>query len=281
MGQDGYTAVVSEAAEAVRSVIREALDRSAQDQDADWSALAAAGMLALAVPEVQGGEGLGLAEIGVLLRETGARAVHLPVWETLCCGALVLAAAGTDAQRDELLPGVASGDTLLTPAIREAGAGIPVTPATTYADGAVTGRKIGVTYADRAARLLVSATRDGEAVVALVDPRGPGVTLEPSTTSSRTTEHTVVLDGAPADLLTGAAAARLLREHAIAGLCLTAAGVVGGARDLTATYIKGREQFGRVLAEFQAVAQQIADVYIASRTIDLAAENAAWRIGEG
>ena len=73
----------------------------------------------------------------------------------------------------------------------------------------------------------------------------------------------------------------MLGELAVAGLCLTAAGLVAGARDLTATYIKGRTQFGRALAEFQAVAMQIADVYIASRTVDLAAQNAAWRLSEG
>ena len=56
---------------------------------------------------------------------------------------------------------------------------------------------------------------------------------------------------------------------------------MAGARDLTATYIKGRTQFGRSLAEFQAVAMQIADVYIASRTLDLAAANAAWRLDQG
>src|SRR5699024_6067751 len=63
-----------------------------------------------------------------------------------------------------------------------------------------------------------------------------------------------------------------------AGLAVTAAGVVAGGRDLTAAYIKGRTQFGRTLAEFQAVAMQIADVYIASRTLDLVAENAVWRL---
>ena len=73
----------------------------------------------------------------------------------------------------------------------------------------------------------------------------------------------------------------MLAERYVAGLCLTAAGVVAGARDLTATYIKGRTQFGRSLAEFQAVAMQIADVYISSRTLDLAAENAAWRLDQG
>ena len=73
----------------------------------------------------------------------------------------------------------------------------------------------------------------------------------------------------------------MLGELAVAGLCLTAAGLVAGARDLTASYVKGRTQFGRALAEFQAVAMQIADVYITSRTVDLAAQNAAWRLATG
>ncbi|WP_341924107.1 acyl-CoA dehydrogenase [Nocardioides psychrotolerans] len=276
MASDGFTPADQESIEAVRSVIGQALDR-----DGDWAALASAGMLGLAVPEAQGGEGLGLAEVGVLLRETGARAVHLPVWETLCCATLTIAAHGTPEQQ-ALLAGVASGETLLTPALREVGLTITDRPITTFTAGTVTGRKIAVTYADQAARLLVTALDGDDVVVALVDPHGPGVTLLESGSSARITTHTVVLDGAPAELLGGgAAAARTLVDHAVAGLTLTAAGVVSGARDLTAAYIKGRTQFGRTLAEFQAVAMQIADVYIASRTIDLAAENAAWRVGAG
>ncbi len=108
----------SESIEAVRSVVTEVLNRAGDTTD-DWAALASAGLLALAVPEEYGGEGLGLDEVGVLLRETGARAVDLPVWETLCCGALTLAATGTEEQRRTWLPGVATGETLLTPALRE------------------------------------------------------------------------------------------------------------------------------------------------------------------
>jgi alkylation response protein AidB-like acyl-CoA dehydrogenase len=277
------SAETAESVEAVRSVVREALDRASEDADQTWAAFAAAGLLSLPVPEAQGGEGLGLPEVAVLLRETGQRAVQLPVWETLCCGVLTLVAAGSEEQRAALLPDVASGAALLTPALREIGVSTSSTNevgrlTTSYADGTVTGRKIGVTYADRAARLLVTATDGHRAVVALVDPNGPGVELLESGSSYGTTQHTVVLDGAPAELLTGADAARVLHDLAVAGLALTAAGLVVGARDLTATYIKGRTQFGRTLAEFQAVAMQIADVYIASRTLDLAADNAAWRI---
>src|SRR6478609_1451787 len=175
-------AETAESVEAVRSVVREALDRASEDADATWAAFAAAGLLSLPVPEAQGGEGLGLPEVAVLLRETGQRAVQLPVWETLCCGVLTLAATGSEEQRASLLPGVASGEALLTPALREVGVSTgSATEAgrlsTTYAGGTVTGRKIGVTYADRAARLLVTATEGDGPVVALVDPSGPGVEL--------------------------------------------------------------------------------------------------------
>jgi 3-oxo-4-pregnene-20-carboxyl-CoA dehydrogenase beta subunit len=273
---DGYDPQEhAEQVEAVRAVAREALDR-----DADWAALAQAGLLGLGVPEEHGGDGLGLLEVGVLLREAGSRARHLPLWETLVCGGLVLTAHGTDAQRKELLPGIASGEVLLSPALREVGRGIGQPPTTTYAEGRVSGRKIAVTYAADATRLLVTALDGDRPVVALVDPRGPGVELQVSPSSARIERHTVVLDGAPADLLEGEAAQALV-DHAVAGLCLLGAGALAGARDLTAGYVKGRTQFGRTLAEFQAVAMQVADVYIAARTTDLAADNATWRVAAG
>ena len=289
MSADGFVIdpEVEESVDAVRSVVTEALDRATRAADADrpewaslWADLASAGLLGLVVPEEQGGEGLGLAEMAVLLRETGARALHVPVWETLCCGALVLAAAGTEEQKQALLPGVATGEVVLTPAFREVGQPLSAPPRTTYSDGTLTGRKIGVTYAPDASRLLVTAVQGDQPVVALVDPNGAGVTLLESSSSARITQHTVVLEGAEGELL-GEGAVRALAERYVAGLCLTAAGVLAGARDLTADYIKGRTQFGRSLAEFQAVAMQIADVYIASRTLDLAAENAGWRLGQG
>ncbi len=278
MATDGFTQVDLERTEslaAVRSVLADVLDR-----DGGWAELAEAGLLGLAIPEEYGGEGLGLPEVSVLLRETGSRAKHLPVWETLCCGALVVAGAGTDEQKQALLPGIASGELLLTPAFREAGKPLSGPPGTTYADGTVTGRKIGVTFADQAGRLLVPALDGDTPVVALVDVSDPEVSLLESGSSARIATHTVVLDGARAELL-GEGAVRLLAERYVAGLCLIAAGVVTGARDLTAAYIKGRTQFGRSLAEFQAVAMQIADVYISSRTLDLAAGSAAWRLEQG
>ena len=54
--------------------------------------------------------GSGSLEIAELLGEIGARAVQLPVWETLCCGVLTLAAAGSPEQQAALLPAVATGE---------------------------------------------------------------------------------------------------------------------------------------------------------------------------
>jgi alkylation response protein AidB-like acyl-CoA dehydrogenase len=259
--------------------VAEVLDRAVDGASA-WSEWAAAGLTTLPVPEEYGGEGLGLAEIAVLLREAGHAGVRTPAWETLCCGALTLARFGTEAQRKELLPGIAAGETLLTPALRDPYGGAADGGVTRYVDGRITGRKIRVTHVADATRLLVIADGGDRPVVALVDPTAAGVELIESHASGDIAHHTVEFDGAAADLLADGAV-EYLEDLATAGLAATAAGVLAGVTTLTADYIKGRQQFGRSLAQFQAVAMQIADVYIASRTLDLAADNAVWRVAEG
>ena len=158
-------------------------------------------------------------------------------------------------------------------------------PTTTYADGRVTGRKIGVTLR-RPARRACSSPRSTatDAVVALVDPQRPRRHPAASRGSSAgSTRRTPSSSTAPRPSCCPATTPRTAAAPSAPspGSAVTAAGVVAGARDLTADYVKGRTQFGRALAEFQAVAMQIADVYIASRTLDLAADNAAWRVADG
>jgi alkylation response protein AidB-like acyl-CoA dehydrogenase len=275
----------TETQQAVGGVVRDVLD----SHEPTWAALAAANLLGLAVPETHGGEGLGLAEVGVLLHEVGRRAARLPALETLAFGALTVAAAGTDLQQAALLPGVVSGETRLTAATNEPGVAQPERPGTVLrADGdgfLLSGRKVGVRGADGVTALLVSATGPDDVAVVILDPTAAGVTLVPTGSSRGEDEHTLVLDdvvvGAD-DLLGGpgggSAAFRALQEHVTAGLCLLGAGIVAGARDLTADYVKKRHQFGRALAEFQAVAQQTSDVYVAARLIGLAARSASWRV---
>ncbi|MFL6156185.1 MAG: acyl-CoA dehydrogenase family protein, partial [Marmoricola sp.] len=271
----------SEVREEVRSVASDALDKGG----ASWAALADAGLLALAAPEAHGGEGLGLGEVGVVLHEVGRRALDLPVWDTLACGLLTLARASSEEVQATYVPQVVAGKLLLAAALNEPGNALPTKPATTLVDGKVTGHKIDVSVLDGTTLLLVST----DAGVALVDPEGAGVTATPNYSSRSVPvnearglgETGYRFDGAPALAVLGENAADVLREHAIAGLLLLGDGLVAGALDLTAGYIRERVQFGRKLAEFQAVAVQIADVFVVARMAALAAEGAAWRVAEG
>jgi len=242
-----------------------------------WKALAQAGLLSLTAPDWLGGEGLGMPEVGALLTEVGRRALPLPVLPTLAMAALPIARWGTPEQQRDLLPAIGDGSRLLTAALREPSAPAPVVPATTVtAGGTVTGIKIGVWYAEQAYRILVPVTGpDGETGVALIDPAGPGVCLRRTPSSGELPEYSVRLDAAPAAGMLGCDAAALHR-YAIAGACALGDGLLAGALELTTAHVGTREQFGRPLAAFQAVAQQIADVYIAARTAHLSALAAAW-----
>jgi 3-oxo-4-pregnene-20-carboxyl-CoA dehydrogenase beta subunit len=263
---------------AVREVVTELLGR----ESVTWDDLASSGLLALPVPAAAGGEGLGLAEVAEVLVGLGRGAVQLPAWETLT-SVLTVAACGTPEQQGAVLKGIGEGSRVLTPAVREPGAAFGTSAAVSRVGESfrLSGRKVGVTYADSAALLLVLASLDGTPCVALVDPQASGVTLTPSRSSRGALESSVDFVDVEVELLSAESSARVLREHVTVGLCLTGAGLVTGARDLTAAYVGERVQFGRKLAEFQAVAQQVADVYIASRTISLAADNAAWRVASG
>jgi alkylation response protein AidB-like acyl-CoA dehydrogenase len=271
----------------IRSVLTDVLDKGPEDIEASWAACAEAGLLGLAAPEAHGGEGLGLAEVGVLVRELGSRAGDLPFRETLVCGLLTLARSGTPEQQESFVPQITAGRLLVAPALNEPGNALPLRPSTRLEGDRLTGRKIGVpTFAGLSGvptLLIVSAsTADDGRVVVLVDPQSDGVSRT-TTPSSRGTESeaTYVFDGTPVLGVLSDGAADVLREHALAGLLLQGDGLLAGARDLTAGYVKERTQFGRRLAEFQGVAIQMAEVYVASRMVTLAAEEAARRVGAG
>lgn len=256
-----------------------------------WHALAKAGLLALALPTELGGDGLGIGEVSVLLTEIGKTAAPVPALATLATGVLPINRLGTAAQRARLLPRIASGTELVTAAMNEPSSPLPSQPRTeaTNHDGQwrLSGVKTGVAYASMATRILVSAAVPGGTGVFLLAPETAGVTLMPTRSAAGTPECTVRMDDAAVvggDVLPGPAAenpARVLHRYAVAGAASMAAGVLAGALDLTTKHVAEREQFGKPLAAFQAVAQQVADVYIASRTVNLAATSAAWRLAAG
>jgi alkylation response protein AidB-like acyl-CoA dehydrogenase len=259
------------------------------EPDAVWPSMAATGLLGLALPKSCAGDGLGPLATALVLTEVGRAAAVVPALSTLALGVLPIAAIGTREQQENLLPPVADGLRLFTAALNEVGDPLPATPRTTARpDGTaflVSGTKVCVPYAESAHRVLVTAALPGGgAAVLLVDPGADGVAVDRVPSSGTAPEYRLRMVDARADLLgdgTGGHAVPRLNAFALAGACALGDGLLAGALDLTSGHVGGREQFGRPLAAFQAVAQQIADVHIASRTLHLVARSACWRLDTG
>src|SRR5436309_60936 len=252
---------------------------------AAWHALAEARLLGVALPEDDGGSGLGVLELCLLPEQVGRAVAPVPVFPTLVLGALAIAESGTAEQRRRWLPGVTTGEVVLTAALVEPGADDPEAPATAAArDGAswrLDGVKTCVPAAQLAARVLVPARlADGSVGIFLVDPRGRGCTLERQVATNREPQARLVLDGAPGDVLPGANVGWLV-ERALVGLAAMQLGVTERALRLTAEYTARREQFDRPIASFQAVHQRAADAYIDVEAIRLTTWQAAWRLAAG
>jgi hypothetical protein len=117
--------------------------------------------------------------------------------------------------------------------------------------------------------------------VAVVEPEADGLSCQRTRSSSGLPEYTVRLDHTPVLAVLDGCPADVLCQLAVAGACAMADGALAAALDLTSRHVRAREQFGRPLATFQAVAQQIADVYAAARTLHLATVSACWRLDTG
>jgi 3-oxo-4-pregnene-20-carboxyl-CoA dehydrogenase alpha subunit len=256
------------------------------DETATWKELAQAGLLAVALPENAGGDGLGVMAVAALLTEVGRHAARVPALATLALGVLPAVRCGSPDTQQQLLAGVATGETVLTAAIREPSAPMPLEPATiadlAASNRTVSGVKLGVPYAAQARWILVPASvGGGETAVVVVESGSPGLTCQPTHSSAGMPEFTVRLDRVPVRHVLNSDAVAELHRLAAAGACCVADGALAGALSLTTDYIKSREQFGRPLATFQAVAQQIADVYVTSRILHLATMSACWRLDTG
>ena len=268
--------------------------RGAEAGELGWQAMAKAGLLALTLPGWMDGDELGVLEAAVLLTEVGRAAVAVPALATIMLGALPVTRWGSRDVQEQILAKVATGETILSAAVRERSTPMPVAPATTATltsdgrAGTVTGTKVGVLYAGEARWLLVPATiAGGGRAVVIVEAAAAGVAIKRTLASGDVPEYTVRLDEAPIAHVLGAGRGETsdvvddLYRLAAAGAAATADGALAGALDLTARYVASREQFGKPLAAFQAVAQQVADVYITSRTLHLAALSACWRLTAG
>ncbi|MFN8543401.1 MAG: acyl-CoA dehydrogenase family protein [Candidatus Binatia bacterium] len=260
------------------SVIRELEASPSGHSPARWKQIADLGWLGILVPEQYGGLGLGLLDMAVVFEEVGRAAFDSPLYATTFA-TLALVAAGTDAQKRDLLPRITTGDLVATFAWAEpavvADARFVATQARAAAgDYRLRGTKVFVPYATVAGEAIVvarTAGTPGEAdglTLLSVAMTSPGLQVSPLRTISPEKQYRLDLADVPVpmdrvlgQLGRGWTTLRAVVEQATALRC---AELVGGAQhelEITAAYTKQRVQFDRPLATFQAVQHRLADMF--------------------
>ncbi|GAB2471906.1 acyl-CoA dehydrogenase family protein [Jatrophihabitans fulvus] len=248
-----------------------------------WKQYAELGLLGLTVDEQYGGAGMGAGELAVVMEQFGRALILEPFVATVVLGASLVSQLGTPDQKQQLLPGVAGGETFLALAHTERGSRWSLDVATrATADGdtwTLDGEKIAVLGGDAAQTLLVTAqTSDGLGVF-VVDASDVARDVRRQQDGLGTAD--VLLRGTRATLLgsvaeTPAALATVL-DTATAMLCAEAVGAMERELWITVDYLKTRQQFGVPLSVFQALQFRAADMFVSleqARSMAMLAERA-------
>ena len=287
-----YTDEQQQLADSVRKVLagsygfetRKAILHSASGHsDSAWATFAELGLLAIALPEADGGFGGGAVDLMPVMEACGDALVLEPLLDNIALGGRLLAKAGNADQRGVLLPGLADGSIKLAFASLEPGQRYSLMPEATTASAQggqaggwlLNGAKSVVVGAASASRLIVSARSSGSAGQAdgvslfLVDPQAPGVRLNPSRTVDGLRAADVHFNNVALDaqaLLGPAGGAQPLIDEAVdfatALLCADAIGAMQYANDATLDYLKTRKQFGVAIASFQVLQHRMVEMVI-------------------
>ena len=240
-----------------------------------WREVAAMGWAGILIPETYGGVGFGYQGLGQILEEGGRTLTASPLISSVLVASPLILAAGSEQQKQTLLPALASGETLVTLALderpRHAPTHIMTTARRTSAGYVLNGRKIFVLDGHVADHLIVVArtagSPDGEAGLScfLVEGNAVGVTRQ----------RTIMVDGRNAanlvfeqvvlanDALLGPLddAFPLLEpvlDGARIGLAAEMLGSGLEAFERTLNYLKLRTQFGVPIGSFQALKHRAA-----------------------
>jgi alkylation response protein AidB-like acyl-CoA dehydrogenase len=278
------------------SVVRELEDDAVGYSPDLWKQLAHLDLIGLQLPEEYGGSGMSALESVVLYEEFGRSLAPSPHFVSSILSGGALARAGSPQQKEEWLPGIVTGDAVLTPAWLEPENGFGPSGVQVRAepdgDGfTISGVKRHVAFARAANRLVVLArTGDapGDVDLFLVDPSAAGVTLTQQMSISSDTQYRVDLEGvrvSGTDRI-GAAGTGWSTWDAVMhdGIILAAAQAVGGAQyalEITVQYAKDRQQFDKPLGAFQALAHYMADAATNVDGAEVLVHEAAWARSEG
>jgi alkylation response protein AidB-like acyl-CoA dehydrogenase len=252
-----------------------------------WDALAKSQLLGASLPEHIGGGGMGLIELCLIVEQAGDAACPVPLVPTLVMAALPIAEFGTDEQRSRWLAPVLEGGTFLSAAL--VASADPVIASRDANGWTLTGTRDCVPLLQLAERVLVPAhNANGSIGVFLVDPKSRGARIErQSGTNGEPLGRLTLADvrlapgDALGDPLSGQQVLEWTLERTWLAQCALELGLARRALLLTANYASERQQFGRPIGTFQAVAQRAADAYVDVETIRITLFRAAWLLDQG
>ncbi|MFO7992790.1 MAG: acyl-CoA dehydrogenase [Marinobacter sp.] len=247
---------------------------------ATWANFAEMGLLGFTFPEDYDGLGGNAIDTMVVMENFGRGLVVEPYLATVVLAGGLIRDTGSDAQKADILPGIASGERLLALAHNEPGARYNLSHVQTTArkDGdhfLISGQKTAVMHGGQASQLIISARTSGSVndesglSLFLVDASAKGVKVDDFATHDghRTAEISFSNVTVSADNLVGTIdnafpAIEKAVDLGIAALCAEAVGAMEAMNTATLDYIKTRKQFGVPIGKFQVLQHRMADMFI-------------------
>jgi alkylation response protein AidB-like acyl-CoA dehydrogenase len=225
-----------------------------------WNGLVQLGVPGLAVDEAHGGVGLGVLDAASVAQSLGAAIATVPFAATAVLVPRALSRAGSNAQRSEWLPRLASGEVIAGAALAEAANGSREGAKVTVKDGKLVGRTLFVIDFEADAYLVADERRR----LYLVDGSAKGLTRRALSTIDATRRiGELQFDGVAAQQLPGSNDAEVVADLLDVGRVLLAADTLGAAQAMlkqAVEYSLTRVQFGRPIGSFQAVKHMCAEM---------------------
>jgi alkylation response protein AidB-like acyl-CoA dehydrogenase len=272
------------------SRVRQLMDAGEIDREVWNQAGAQLGLQGIAIPEEYGGAGFSFAEQAIVLEELGAGLYGGPYLASAVLAATALLSSSDEGARQDLLPGIASGQTIATLAFTEDdGSWDPASirlAAVKHGDSWVLdGHKSFVLDGAIADLILAVAVTEGGLSLFAADPAAAGLTgtALPVLDQTRNLAR-LEFDSAAAQLIgaPGDATAILDRTLDVAAIALAAEQLGGAQRalDMAVDYAKVRHQFGRPIGSFQAIKHRCADLLLEVESLRSAVAYAAAAVAE-
>ncbi len=280
------------------TVVREIEAGSIGYEPAMWRDMADLGWLGITFPEQYGGASGTFLDLYPICEEMGRFLVPSPLLDTVGVAGDVLLSSGTEVQKAVLLPAIAEGTCIVSPAILEAGGSYGPRSITLRAvrhgeSYVLTGTKLLVGFAASATHFLVAARTSeaegsGGVTLLLVDPTLAGISWAPLSNLAGGALYEVDFDHVEvsADNVVGEVdnGWQPLADSTTKTAVLQTIVIIGAARavlDMTNQYAKDRVQFGSPIGRYQAVQYMVTDILFALHNLELLAKQASYRIDVG